>query len=192
MFPPHVAAVGCSVSSLTPCWMFCGIVFLRAKLRLFVDSNFRFSTLTKLLLKHHLPYMSMQLSEPVSILFPIHVSFLLEALLHFLFGHFLGPLHFPLSTFHWPRTCLFGIWFCLHMDRGSVSPTPWRKCSTFHSGTPQTFATLHWLEVCLGGTWFCSVKAKDYWNSCPTSRLGSSARWQRLVIASALALMLGS
>ena len=42
--------------------------------------------------------MSMQLLEPVSILLRVHISFLLQELLHFRFGHFLGLLHFPLST----------------------------------------------------------------------------------------------
>ena len=40
----------------------------------------------------------MQSMEPVSILLPIHVSFLLEELLHFLLVHLLGLLPFPLST----------------------------------------------------------------------------------------------
>ena len=41
--------------------------------------------------------MSMQLLEPVSILLPSRIFVLLEELLRFLLGKFLGLLHFPLS-----------------------------------------------------------------------------------------------
>ncbi len=71
----------------------------------------------------------------------------------------------------------------------AAPPSFLRSCPTSLQGASYLLSTSHPLEAHLVGTWFCSLGVEDYFISCPTSQLGSSAGWQRYVIASAFTPM---
>ncbi len=184
MFPPHVAAVGCSVPFLVPNWYLAESCSCARNLEILFDSKLPRSTLRKFLLELH----------TIS-----HVYAATGARLHSPpYRHILPPwgaAPLPLwpflrssllSTFHLPETCLMGIWFCSPLDRSLLRLHPlWGAVPSPSKASLTTSPHSIHLGLAWLGLGPAAIGVEDYYIPCPTSRLGSSARWQRYVIASA-------
>ncbi len=156
--------------------MFCWILFLRAKLRLFVRLKVPLSphlgSFSRNIIFSH---MSIELSEPVSILLPTHVPSSLRNCSTSVLG-----ISWVVSTFYSPSTWDLNDWdlVLLPMDRSPLHLLlPWGIVPLSSREILESPPLLLNLRSAWSGFGSASSRAKDYYIPCPTSRLGTSARW---------------